>query len=804
MLSKPWPPAPFPPQPIIETIWSEKYRWQTAPGGESTPLDSVARICAGVYAQDPDRAVHEPLARAAMEAGEWCPGGRILAGAGTTKAVTLINCFVNMAVPDTMEGIMGALSRAALTMQRGGGIGTDFSPLRPKGAVVRQTGSVSSGPLSFMEMWNAMCATIMSGGSRRGAMMATLACDHPDLRDFITAKTTQGRLTNFNVSVLITDAFMQAVETDSLWDLGFSVPPADREPLEVQERNGQPWYVYERQEARALWDLITRTTYDYAEPGVIFIDRVNGQNNLGYCETIHCTNPCGEQPLPPDGDCNLGAVNLSALVRDPFTPDAHLDQDRMAEVAAVAVRFLDNVLEVSAFPVPAQKAEAMAKRRLGIGIMGLGTALQMLGLPYGSERAREAVAEMMDCLRDGVYRASAALAKERGAFPLCDIPALLDRPFLKTLPEDIRADIAAHGLRNGCLMTVAPTGTTAIFMGNVTGGLEPPFALRYSRAVLRPDGGRDSHAVLDAGFAHWCALQGHDPESFDLDSPDLPDAFVTATDLSVDDHLAMQAVCQQRIDASISKTINCPEDMPFGAFERVYRQAYALGCKGCTTYRPSPQRGAVLSTEPETKAQDNQAAAAPTAEAPDVDSVLPRPEALTGRTYKLKWPLSGENFYVTINDMEQRDAEGNVVGRRPFELFIASRSAEHAELMSALTLTLSAILRRAPDPTFIVEDLERVRGAQGAWVDGQFLHGVVPMIAGTLRRHLADLGIMEPPFSRADRATETAVASVPVEEASKKTESAPLGEYCRQCHQPTLIRREGCATCLSCGYSDCG
>ncbi|MCF8483187.1 MAG: adenosylcobalamin-dependent ribonucleoside-diphosphate reductase [Rhodospirillum sp.] len=799
------------PQPIVETIWREKYRLVATDGtsNEHRPEDSFARVCAGVYAKDPDRATHEPLALAAMAAREWCPGGRIHAGAGTDKRVTLINCFVNMTLPDSMIGIMEALSRAAMTMQQGGGIGTDFSTLRPKGAEVKRTASVSTGPLSFMEIWHALCGTIMSGGARRGAMMGTLACDHPDLPAFITAKTEARRLTNFNVSVLVTDAFMAAVDADSPWDLGFPIPPADRSRIvEIRERNGAPWYVYDRLAARALWDQIIRTTYDHAEPGVIFIDRVNDQNNLAYCETISSTNPCGEQPLPPNGACNLGCVNLAALVRDPFTSQARLDLSRLAEVAAIGVRFLDNVLDVSNFPVPEQAAEARAKRRLGLGIMGLATALQMLGLRYGSGSAVAETERIMETLRDAAYRASVALAKDRGAFPLCDREKLLTRPFVAGLPEDIRQGIGAYGLRNGVLMTIAPTGTTAIYFDNVSSGLEPTFGWRYFRKILRPDGSHDEFPVLDAGFEAWCRAEGLDPATAPLN--DLPESMVSALELSVEDHLRMQAACQTYVDASISKTINCPPDIAFEAFKTVYRMAYDMGCKGCTTYRPSGIRGSVLSLDAEAPESRPGSSLPSTHRSPTPPR---RPECLEGRTYKLRWPLSEENFYVTINDLVEPDGHlgGGQGGerpegdrrsghRRPFEIFIASRSAEHTELLSALTMTLSAVMRRTENPAFLVEDLEQVRGAQGAWIQGQYVNGIVALVASVMRRHLAGLGLMDPPLNR----------TKPPREGDPETagpgEFDPprmTGAICPKCGQPTLFHQEGCSKCVGCGHSTC-
>lgn len=759
-------------QPIVEAIWREKYRLpdsnQHPP--EQSPADSHRRVCAGIFRDDPKRGIVEPEAIAAMIRQEWCPGGRIHAGAGTGKRVTLINCFVNMTVDDSLSGIMAANTRAALTMQQGGGIGTDFSPIRPSGAVVSQTGSVASGPLSFMEIWNAMCGTIMSGGSRRGAMMGTLADNHPDLPDFITAKRQAGRLTNFNVSVLISDAFMAAVEANSAWDLGFPVPPADPEQLvDTLQRDGKPWYVYRRLPARELWDAIIHNTYDWAEPGVIFIDRVNALNNLAYAETIRCTNPCGEQPLPPNGDCNLGCVNLATLVRDPFTAQAQFDFERLDQIAQIGMRFLDNVVDVSRYPLPEQEREARDKRRTGLGIMGLGNALQMLRLRYGSPEALDMTGRIMERLRDSAYRASIDLARERGPFPLYDRDRYLDRPFVRSLPVDIRERLAQDGIRNGVLLTIAPTGTTAIYYNNVSSGLEPTFGWRYFRKVLQPDGSQREFAVLDAGFDAYCRHHGLDPNT--ASTAALPDYMVTALELSVEDHVKTQAVCQAYVDASVSKTINCPADISFENFREVYSLAYRLGTKGCTTYRPSGVRGAVLSTVSENIAPPPPASLQP----------MPRPDELEGRTYKVKWPVTDENLYVTVNDIIDQGR------RRPFEIFIASRSAEHAELMSALTMTLSAVMRRSENPAFLVEDLERVRGAQGAWVNGRYYNGVVPLIASVMRRHLEKLGLMDHQDGGAE-----------------ENSPASLGQLCPKCNSPTLYHQEGCRKCASCGYSTCG
>ena len=739
-------------QQIVETIWREKYRH----GDEASPAESKARVAAAVCAGDLQGGFEEDVL-AAMLANEWCPGGRIHASAGTDLRNTLLNCFVNGTIDDSMPGIMAANTRAALTMQTGGGIGQDFSTLRPKGAVVKGVGSVSSGPLSFMDVWDATCATIMSGGNRRGAMIATLADDHPDIFDFVTAKRERGKLTNFNLSVLVSDALMKAVKVGGEWELGFGVPPANVAAVLARERDGKPWYVYRRLPARELWEAITRSSYDWAEPGVIFIDRVNEWNNLGYCEDIRATNPCGEQPLPPNGACNLGCVNLAVMVREPFTSSAYIDFKRLEQVVRLGVSFLDNVLDLTNYPVPAQAEEASAKRRIGLGIMGLGNMLQAMGLRYGSDRAVQATGAIMRAIRDFAYSASVDLARERGSFPLFDRERFLERPFVRALPERLRNGIAEHGIRNGVLLTIAPTGTTAIYYGNVSSGLEPTFAWRYTRKVLQPDGSQREFAVTDAGWDAYCHHNGLDPET--APTTRLPDYMATATELTVEDHVRMQAACQQYVDASISKTINCPPDITYDDFKDVYQTAYDSGCKGATTYRPSGVRGSVLSVEP--------AVVAPP---------LPkRPEVLHGTTYKLKWPATDDSFYVTINDTINGGA------RRPFEIFVASRSTAHAEMLSGLTLLMSAILRRAEHPLFMVEDLERVQSTQGAWVKGKYVPGVVALIAGVLRRHMG--------------LADEAVSPAPVE--------PPIGEPCPKCGAPALIRSDGCKKCLSCSYSEC-
>jgi ribonucleoside-diphosphate reductase alpha chain len=1154
------------PSAISQQIWDMKYRLKTAAG---EPLDKTIeetwRRVAGALAR-PEAEADDWEARfyGAMEGFGFLPAGRILAGAGTERSVTLFNCFVMGTIPDDMSGIFEHLKEAALTMQQGGGIGYDFSTLRPKGAAVRGVGADASGPLSFMDVWDAMCRTIMSAGYRRGAMMGTLACDHPDIEAFIEAKWEPGRLRMFNLSVLVTDDFMRAVREDGPWELKFG---------------GTTYRVVE---ARALWDKILRATYAYAEPGVIFIDRINRRNNLRYCEDIHATNPCvtgetwihtvegprlvrellnlrfsvlvdgqphttgpegffetgrnlvlrlatregpslrltedhrvrrvvrlngdvvesewtkagdlrpgdnivlhnhgtsrtwpgpygedegyliglligdgtlkkdkavlsvwpgslavgggverpgvlpvmdralaaarrlphradfagwievagrgearlalsavkdiagelglrpgnktitaniehtssefycgflrglfdadgsvqgtqrkgisvrlaqsnpacleavqrmllrigiasrlyrdrrparlaalpdgkggtkdywcaaqheliissenvvrfkeavgftdsekagrlatlvasykrrpnrerfivtvdslasdgikpvydvrvpganafdangfyvhncGEQPLPPYGACLLGSINLAALVSDPFEKDAALDLDRLRELTPLAVRMLDNAVDASRFPLPQQKHEAQAKRRIGLGITGLADALIMCGLRYGSAEAVEATKRWMAELRRAAYLASVDLAREKGAFPLFDREQYLAGESIQELDADVKDAIAEHGIRNALITSVAPTGTISLLADNVSSGLEPVFSFTHTRQVLMPDGSRQPEEVSDYAYRLFRRLKGEEAP--------LPDAFVDVQGLEPAAHVVMQAAVQEFVDSSVSKTINVPMDMPFEAFRDVYDQAYDLGCKGCTTYRPNPVTGAVLeSGKPEAPAdRPDQDAAPPTAptigaeparvEAEDglesggvvyMTQPLARPDTLPGRSYKLRWPESDHAIYITLNDIVQ---DGR---RRPFEIFINSKNMEHYAWTLALTRMISAVFRRGGDVSFVVEELKAVFDPRGgSWLDGKYVPSLLAAIGGVIERHMIDIGFLQRPQAPAG-----------ADEAAAQVVNLPHGagpaaglRQCPKCGAASLIHQEGCDLCTSCGYSKC-
>jgi ribonucleoside-diphosphate reductase alpha chain len=611
-----------------------------------------------------------------------------------------------------------------------------------------------------MDVWDAMCRTIMSAGARRGAMMATLRCDHPDIEAFVAAKSDPVRLRNFNVSVLVTDAFMAAVKADAPWDLVFGGT------------------VFRTIRARALWDAIMRATYDYAEPGVIFIDRINAQNNLRYAETIAATNPCGEQPLPPYGACLLGSINLARLVRDPFGAEARLDEAALDALVRVAVRMMDNVVDASRFPLPQQAAEAQAKRRIGLGVTGLADALLMTGLRYGSEAAAAQTGGWLKRIAQAAYRASADLAAEKGAFPLYDRDAFLASPIVARMDPEVRAAIAEKGIRNALLTSIAPTGTISLLAGNVSSGIEPVFAFSYTRKVLRPDGSRTEEEVVDYAVQLWRERFG---------DAALPAHFVDAQTLAPADHVRMQATAQHWVDSSISKTINCPEDIPFEAFRDVYLQAWETGCKGCTTYRPNAVTGSVLSV----------AAPKPGPETPAVPAhaePIDRPQALEGHTYKLKWPENEHAIYITINDIVLHGT------RRPFEIFINSKNMEHFSWTVALTRMISAVFRRGGDVSFVVEELKAVFDPRGgAWMEGRYVPSILAAIGGVIERHLVSIGFIDGEGLGLKADPEADRISPPRDGAAR-----PRGPACPNCGQFAMQMIEGCLTCRACGHSRCG
>lgn len=1048
--------------PFSQEIWGMKYSNNNK---DATNTDTLLRVSKAIASCEKE-AVREHWQEAfylAMASGCFVPAGRILAGAGTSNRVTLVNCFVNRTVEDSMEGIIGdALKDTALTMQQGGGMGTDFSTLRPSGAYLSRTGSEASGPIPFMHTWDAMCKTIMSAGSRRGAMMATMSCTHPDLLNFIQAKIEGKALRMFNISVLVTDAFMHAVRDDEEWILSFPKPPVG--PVEsfetIVRENGVMEYVYSKHRAKDIWALIMKTTYAHAEPGVIFIDRVNKMNNLRYLENIQCTNPCvtgdtpiltrqgyvpikavegseveiwngerwssvtpfstginalmelefsngqtlqctpyhgffqqgqridacklkigdkldwadmpvvdlpalggydysqgffagdgndggvsskvyfpkypvmdalrgsfgeeqslrgtwinwyhgemlprysvpingsieeaitwlsgyldadgcievkgqslaltasakdqkflqdvglmltrlgcncriwdrkdggekivsgvkttfqntynltlnmhdvarlkelglrtyrldlarfwepagiakvgnrvtavrqlhghqetfcftdpdlgagvfngvhtancGEQPLPPFGACNLGAVNLARMVLDPFTPKARVNKGALKATIQIAMRFLDNVIDVSAYPLPEQAEEQRQKRRIGLGIMGLADMLIQMGIVYGSSECDGFLDDLAAEFMRDAYQASIQLAIERGSFPAYS-EGFLQSKFLADTPE-LLDQIAEYGIRNGVLLTIAPTGTTSIYVGNVVGGLEPTFAHTYERKVLQND---DTYATTVVSSYTYRLAQ-------DIGIPTTGPEWVTAQTLPVGAHLKVQSIWQSHIDASISKTINCPADITEDDFASVYMFAWEQGCKGCTTYRPSEGRGEVMkviSDKPDT------AVAKVSLHTPP--EPMPRPDILQGETRKLKWPGLSSAVYMTVNFTSDR---------RPFELFFSSKDNKHQEWMAALSLSLTSLFRLGVDTTFIFKEFQQVTSAgDSAFKDGRRYDSFLAYIGTQLDEAINGVAL-----------------------------NAPTGAKCPDCGEYAVVVSGGCPTCTVCGSSKCG
>lgn len=743
---------------ISQQIWDAKYRLKTDSGEpvDLTIEDSWRRVARALASVEKNPAEWEPMFYSALQDFKFLPGGRILAGAGVSRRVTLFNCFAMGEIEDNLDAIFSHLREAALTMQHGGGIGYDFSSLRPKGAQVKGVGSYASGPVSFMNVWDTASGTIMSVGTRPPAMMATLRCDHPDIEEFIAAKRDPNRLRKFNLSVLVTDAFIAAVDADADWPLIFAG--------EVHRTIG----------ARDLWNQIMRANYDYAEPGVIFIDRINARNNLYYCETIAATNPCGEQPLPPYGACLLGSINLAKLVRDPFTERARLDEEALASLAAIAVRMLDNTIEISEFAVPQQRVEAHAKRRIGLGVTGLADALAMCSLTYGSTPAAERASHWLRLINRAAYLSSSHLAAEKGPFSLFDRYAYLAGETVRKFDDDVKKEIFDHGVRNALLTSIAPTGTTSVLAEYVSSGIEPIFDLSYIRKVREPDGSFREEEVEDYAVRLY-------RRQFGADAP-LPDYFVTAQTLSPADHIRMQAAAQEHVDASISKTVNCSPDISFEDFKGIYLDAYRSGCKGCTTYRPNDITGSIL-----TPAAPQPASTAPLPLSPATHpEITPRQEKLFGATYKLRWPESEHAFYMTINDIEEHGV------RRPFEVFLNSKSMEHYAWVVALTRMISAVFRRGGDVAFVAEELQAVFDPRGGhWSEGRYVPSLIAAIGSIIERHMIETGFLPP--------SETLAPGGHAADPPPRT----LGPLCPKCNQPGLVKHDGCLTCRHCGWSKC-
>jgi ribonucleoside-diphosphate reductase alpha chain len=808
-------------QDISLDVLAEKY----AKGDERTIADIHTRVARALAVEEADPARSEALFRQALADG-FVPAGRIMSAAGTDIQATLINCFVQPvgdSVSDDKDGkpsIYKALAQAAETMRRGGGVGYDFSRIRPAGAHVGGTHSRASGPLSFMRVFDASCETVESAGSRRGAQMGVLRADHPDIEAFIHAKD-QGAFKNFNLSVGVSAAFMQAVENDAQFDLVHKARPGDDQLAAGAHQRADGEWVYRSVRARDLWDQIMQSTYDHAEPGILFLDTANADNNLYYCETFEATNPCAEEFLPDYGCCCLGSINLTRFVREPFTPQARFDAEGFQAVTRVAVRMLDNVLDVTYWPLVEQHNEAQNKRRIGLGFLGLGDACVMLGLRYDSDDARRFAADMARTLRDAAYAASVDLAKEKGAFPLFDAKKYLDSGFAKRLPEALRADIAAHGIRNSHLLAVAPTGTISLaFADNASNGIEPAFSWVYTRKKRMTDNTTREYEVADHAWRLY--------RSMGRDMSALPPAFVTALEMSATDHMKMLQVVQPFIDTSISKTVNVPADYPYDDFKDLYLQAWKAGLKGLATYRPNAVLGAVLQATPTAAAP----AAASAQTADDIDPLTRRIEGrpsgdLQAVTSKISYMTSEgqKTVYLSVSFAE---VEGRVNGEavrieRPIEFFMPAGQrdegqqwiASNMRLLSLVARSGGSIAKSLQNMREVVWDKGPVRCGEVIKSDGsrapRFHQSEVAAIAYALQELLRRRGYLDASgreqslLSLAQRAHVPEALRIDLESADASPELLPGGRICPECGGPFLRRVDGCDRCENCGYiGSCG
>ncbi len=785
-------------QPISLDVLAEKY----LKPGEHTVQDiyrRVARALASVELENQEfwqNQFLENLNRGAIGA------GRIMSAAGTDIEATLINCFVQP-VGDCIQGkdqdgypgIYEALREAAETMRRGGGVGYDFSRIRPKGAKVRATASIASGPCSYINVFDQSCATVESAGARRGAQMGVLRIDHPDVLEFITAKRTPGRWNNFNVSVGITDSFMQAVADDQPWPLVHRAEPGESLIHSGAHQLESGLWAYCTVRARELWDTVMRSAYDFAEPGVLFLDNINRDNNLFYCERIDATNPCGEQPLPAYGCCDLGPIVLTHFVQNPFgkAGKSSFDFEGFAKAVGIQVRALDNVLDLTFWPLVEQRQQAMQKRRIGVGFTGLGDTLIMLGLGYDQSEGRAIAKKIAQKLRDSAYRASVDLAKEKGAFPAFDAQLYLaDGTFASRLPADIKQAIAVHGIRNSHLISIAPTGTVSLaFADNASNGIEPAFSWRYQRKKREADGSITEYTVQDHAWRLWAELGG--------DTDTLPPYFISALEMSAGDHIAMMQAVQPYVDTAISKTVNVPADYPYDDFKLLYSQAWSANLKGLATYRPNNILGSVLSTD---------STPAKSAEDPSADPmravIEKRPKgSLPAVAEKLDYVTQDgqKTLYIIVSFLPVKDPGNGTVMDRAIEFFMPVGQSDQSQQWITASMRLLSLAARGGFLERALSDMRKV-----VWDRGPVRLGTITKSDGTQIPRWHDSEVAAIAYALQNIITQRqAKSQVPQRAQDTPASDAISGRKCPECGAHNMIRKDGCDYCTSCGHiGSCG
>ena len=785
----------LPLQPISQDVLREKY----LKDGEASEADLLRRVARALASVEPEgaRAEWEQRFLANLQAGA-IGAGRIMSAAGTDLQATLINCFVQP-VGDAIQGrdddgfpgIYEALREAAETMRRGGGVGYDFSRIRPRGAEVRATASLASGPCSYMDVFDHSCATVESAGARRGAQMGVLRIDHPDVLEFITAKRTPGRWNNFNVSVAVSDEFIRTLHAGGDWALVHKAKPGAGLVAQGAHLRSDGLWVYRSVPAQELWDTVMKSTYDFAEPGILFVDNINRDNNLRYCETISATNPCAEEPLPPYGCCDLGPIILTRFVRNPFgfggTPE--FDFDGFTQATAVQVRALDNVLDLTFWPLPQQQAESRSKRRIGVGFTGLGNVLAMLRLRYDATEGRAMAARIGRAMRDAAYAASVELAQEKGAFPLFDAERYLEAgTFASRLDEPLKQSIRQHGIRNSHLLSIAPTGTVSLaFADNASNGIEPPFSWSYHRKKREGDGSSTEYVVEDHAWRLYRSLGG--------DTAQLPPWFVSALEMPAADHLAMMEAVQPFIDTAISKTVNVPADYPYADFKGLYLEAWRAGLKGLATYRPNEILGAVLSTT-------SQSAKEPLVERRQADPmrsmIASRPKGtLPGVVEKVEYwtQLGRQTLYIVVSFLPVADGR-----ERAIEFFMPVGQSGESQQWITSSMRMLSLAARGGFLERALADMRKV-----AWDRG-------PVRLGTYTRpdgvavplwHDSEVAAIAHAIQNIiARRNGEPVAALATPPAVTAAGPAPIlaGAKCPECGAHAMIRKDGWDFCTQCGH----